>query len=555
MSRLFGKTQGLKPSELKALERLAHRRSDRRRLVGVDLARELGERAWDLGRNVGVLVDRAGHVQRVLVGDPHSVPLPDLGAAPQPGRLRGLRLIRSTLRGVSPIRDEDRADLVRERLDAYVRIVIDEVGEVLWVLHAHLDPERITQQQDVRLVTEREPQRLPALNREYVDEVTALEEEIARRALGLHELGEGERALLVGVHEGDLEDAGRRMSELFELVRSVGYDVVAHSFQKRDSPDPRTLVGSGKLEELSRLAVKHGASHLVLDRELTGVQQRNLEDRTGLDVLDRTEVVLRIFERRAKTRASKLRVAMARLRYQLPRLSVADHGLSRIGRSGVAGMGTRGKGERRVDLERRRMRERIHRLEKLLEKFARQQRTRNQARLRSRLPMCSLVGYTNAGKSTWLNALADAEVLAENRLFATLDTSLRRTRLPEGHDVLVADTVGFLRELPTGLVDAFRSTLEELVASDLLIHVVDVSAPDATEKAESVLETLADLGASEIPVLTLWNKADLVDRALLEPLARAQGAHLVCASDRADRVAVREWIEAAVVDTTGRHSP
>ncbi|MCA8971112.1 MAG: GTPase HflX [Planctomycetes bacterium] len=555
MSRLFGKTQGLRKAELDTLERLLQRRSDRSRLVGVDLARELGERAWELGRNIGVLVGRNGHVERVLVGDALGVPVPELGPSPQAGRLRGVRVVRTSLRGLTPISDEDRATLVRERLDAYVRVVIDEVGEVLWVQHAHLDPERLDAHDDSRVVSERAPQRLSALSREYPAEVTALEEEIVRRTLGLFEVGSSERALLATVHEGDLEDATRRMAELYELVVSAGFDVVAHTLQKRDRPDPRTLVGSGKLEEIARLAVKHAANLLVVDRELTGVQQRNLEDKTGLTVLDRTEVVLRIFERRARTRAAKLRVALARLRYQLPRLSVRDHGMSRIGRSTVAGVGTRGKGERRIDLDRRQMRDRIHRLESLLARVAKQQRTRHRARMRSRLPMCSLVGYTNAGKSTWLNALADAEVLVEDRLFATLDTSVRRTRLPGGHDVLIADTVGFLRDLPEGLVDAFRSTLDELAQSDLLIHVVDIAADDAREKEESVLETLDDLGASGIPVLTLWNKADRIDRDGYQPLARAHGALLVSANERDDRIRVREAIESMAFDGERAESP
>nr|HMQ23039.1 hypothetical protein [Planctomycetota bacterium] len=330
MTRLFGKTQGLRPTELDGLLRLLERRSDRSRLVGVDLARELGERAWELGRNVGVLLARNGHVEHVLVGDAHGVPLPDLGPAPQLGRLRGLRLVRTSLRGLTQISDDDRATLVRERLDAYVRVVIDDVGEVLWVQHAYLDPDRLAHVKAApdrsmvdrlaadrlagddlsrvdtdagtsgRVVSERAPQRLSALSREYPEEITALEEEIVRRSLGLHEVGAAERAVLALVQFDEVDDHEERMGELCELVLSAGIDVVAHCFQKRERPDPRTLVGSGKLEEIGRLAVKHAANLLVLDREVSGVQQRNLEDKTSLTVLDRTEVVLRIFERRAR---------------------------------------------------------------------------------------------------------------------------------------------------------------------------------------------------------------------------------------------------------------
>ncbi len=550
MASLVGNLQGLKPSQLKSLERLASRRTDRARLIGYDLARDLGELAWQLRRNVGVLLDRAGHVRRVLVGDMHGVELPaDLGAAPQPGRLRGERLIRTDLRGQIEIRDADRNLLVRHRLDALVRLELDEVGEVLWVRHAFLDPARIdTDAREHRLVTEAPPKRLSGLADDYLESIAALEEEISRRALGLHRQGAGERALLVGVHDGSRAQAETRMAELGDLARSALFEVVGQTLQKRDRPDPRTLIGRGKVAEIARLAVKYGAQDLIVDRELTGMQQRNLEDHVGLAVIDRTDLVLRIFERRAHTRAARLRVALARMRYQLPRLAVRDHGLSRIGRSGAAGQGTRGKGERRIDLDRRRMRDRIRRLESLLERVAKQQATRRKQRELAGLPICSLVGYTNAGKSSWLHALTGAEAFAEDLLFATLDTCVRRTRLPSGMPVLLADTVGFLRELPKGLYDAFRSTLEEVTRSDLLVHVVDVAAPDAEEQEEAVLATLTELGASSIPRLTLYNKADLVDRESWEPIASRRGAFLVSVHDRDDRLAVRARLDAALLE-------
>lgn len=548
MSKLAGNLHGLKPSDTKKLERLTTRRTDRDRLIGVDLGRELGETAWEIGRNVGVLLDRAGHVVRVLVGDRHGVPIvQDLGPPPAPGRLSGLRFVRTALEGERPIGDADREQLVRHRFDALIRLVLDDVGDVLWVLHAFLDPARFGDgQENERLVTEAERRRLTGLPDDCLAAIRAREEEIRRRALGLHQAGDRERALLVGIHEGDLQGARTRMAELCDLGQSALFEVAAHTFQKRERPDPRTLVGCGKVAEIARLAVKNGAQYLIVDRELTGLQQRNLEDRLGLPVIDRTDLVLRIFERRARTRASRLRVALARLRYELPRLRVSEHGLSRIGRAGATHVGTRGKGERKIDLERRRMRHKIHRLEQLLVRVGRQQQTRRRRRERSGMPICSLVGYANAGKSTWLNALTEAEVLSEDLLFATLDTTVRRTRLPGGSEVLVADTVGFLRELPEGLRDAFGSTLEELTRSDLLIHIVDVAAADWTEKEAAVLQTLEELGAATIPRLTLLNKADLVDREGFEPLTAARGARLVSVFDKADRNRVRAWIEEAL---------
>ncbi|MEZ5988251.1 MAG: GTPase HflX [Planctomycetota bacterium] len=545
MARLFGNTGGLKPSQLKDLERIATRRTDRERVIGVDLARELGERSYELGRSIGVLLDRAGHVARVLVGDPFGVNLPgDLGPPPQPGRLSGLRLVRTELHASRQLGDADRQHVLRHRLDACARLLLDELGEVLWVEEARIDPSRFDGDAAAdRVVTVMSRRRLTALAPEWLKEVEALEEELGRKALGLSATGTGERALLVGVHQGGQEEAALRMDELVELARAALYEVGGVTFQKREKPDPRTLIGSGKVDELTRLCVAYDCRLVILDQELSGVQARNLEDRLGLPVLDRTELILRIFERRARTRASRLRVELARLRYQLPRLVMRDHGLSRIGRRATGGSGTRGKGEVRLELDRRRMRERIRRVEHLLEVKARQDATRRKRRLESGTPIVSLVGYTNAGKSSWLNALTEAEVLSEDLAFATLDTTVRRTRLPAGTEVLLADTVGFCRELPDGLLDAFRSTLVEVVQSELLVHVVDVASEDNEEREAIVEETLAELGAGAVPRLTLYNKADLVDREAWGPIAELRGGRLVSVRDAGDRVAVRALLE------------
>ncbi len=547
MPKVFGKLQGLKPSERKRLERLTRRRSDRDRVIGVELAREMGEAAWELGRNIGLLLDRSAHVERVLVGDMHGVPLPELGAAPAPGRLRGLRLVRTELRGERELSAEDEQQLLRHRLDAHVRLLLDEVGEVLWVSQASIDPAQV-EGGEPSIVGELLLRRLSALPPDYLQSLAALEEELGRSVLGLKDPGPGERALLVGIHSGDLEDANTRMQELIELSRSALLALAATSMQKRERPDPRTLIGKGKVQEIARSAVQHGASVLVVDRELSGVQQRNLADATGLEVIDRTDLVLRIFERRAKTRASRVRVQLARLQYELPRLSSGDHGLSRIGRTGAAGLGTRGKGERRLDLERRRMRERIHRLERILSKIAKQSETRSRRRKKNGIPIVAIVGYTNAGKTSWLNALTEAAGLSEDLLFATLDTAVRRTRLPMGTEALFVDTVGFLREMPEGLEDSFRSSLSEVESSDLLLHLVDASDRDWRQKEEKVLETLEATGLVELPRLTIYNKRDLVDADLWQPLAKSREAALVSVHERGDRFALREIIEDAILE-------
>ena len=545
MPKPFGKTQGLKPSQLQDVSRLAHRRTDRKRLVGVDLAREMGERAFELGRNVGVLLDRGGQVKRVLIGDHAGVPLPgDLGPPPGRGRLSGLRLVRTEIGSARSYSDQDKLFILRHRLDAAVRLLLDEFGEVIWVEEGYIDPSRIeTDEDDDRMVSIADARRLTTLPDDFLELIAAREEELGRKALGLTETGGGERALLVGVSTKSRDEAEGRMTELMELGRSALFDVAALAYQHRASPDPRTLVGRGKVDELTALSVKHACDIVILDQELSGIQARNLEDRLGLPVLDRTELILRIFERRAQTRAARLRVELARLRYQLPRLVVRKHGLSRIGHRSSASGGTRGKGEVRLELDRRRMRERIHRVEMLLKKKARQDQTRRKRRLGSGIPIVTLVGYTNAGKSSWLNALTEAEVLCEELAFATLDTTVRKTRLPEGTEVLLADTVGFCRELPDGLLDAFRSTLEEVQESQLLLHIVDVATPDWERREEIVEETLDELSAGAIPRLTLLNKADLVDGQGLEPVAAKRGAMLVSVHESRNRVQLRARIE------------
>jgi GTP-binding protein HflX len=426
-------------------------------------------------------------------------------------------------------------------------LLVDEFGDLLWVLPTVLDPAAIGRvDPEGRVLMDLPPMRPGQVGTDYPAELEALEEELRRHAMDLHEAAEGERCVLVGIREGSEEEERPRMEELGQLARSAFFDVVEIVMQHRERMDPRTLIGSGKVKDLSKTAVRVGATALLFDRELTGVQARNLEDRTGLQVLDRTEIVLRIFERRARTRAAKVRVALARLRYQLPRLVGKGEGMSRIARSGAAGMGTRGKGEPQLEMRRRQMRDRIHRLEALLGKVRKQIANRGRHRRRSGLPVVALVGYTNAGKSSWLNALTEARVLAEDLLFATLETTVRRTRLPGGRRILLSDTVGFLRDLPPGLMDAFRSTLEELAQADLLVHVVDLAERDWEDREKAVLETLKALGAEMVPRVTLFNKADLVDEDGMKPLLREHEGHFVSVKRREDRYFVRTWIEQAL---------
>lgn len=317
-----------------------------------------------------------------------------------------------------------------------------------------------------------------------------------------------ERAYLVGV--GELAEpesqVERLLEELEDLVRTLGIGVVGKERVRIRQPQPRYLLGSGRMEAVVAAAREAGADCLVLDAELTPAQQRNWEASSGLCVIDRQEVILDIFNERARTREAVLQVQLARAEHSLPRLRNAWTHLSR--QRGGGGVTQRGEGEAQIELDARMVRQRIARLKKELEAVTRHRDTQRRQRQRVPLPTAALVGYTNAGKSTLLNALTGSRILAEDKLFATLDPTTRQLELPSGQKLLLTDTVGFVRRLPHQLVDAFRATLEEAILADFLIHVVDVSNPEFSEHMETTLRVLKELGADEKRMLTVYNKMD-----------------------------------------------
>ena len=319
------------------------------------------------------------------------------------------------------------------------------------------------------------------------------------------------KAILVGADTGDY-DCDASMDELAELASTAGAQELARVIQKHDAYESATVIGEGKLEEVKELCTNLGAELLIFDCELTASQIRNIEDVTDIRVIDRTMLILDIFAGRAVSREGKLQVELAQLRYRLPRLMGIGASLSRLG----GGIGTRGPGETQLETDRRHIRRRIDKLSAELKELEERRGYARNRRKKDSVQVGAIVGYTNAGKSTLLNLLTGSDVLAENKLFATLDPTSRSIELPDGRNLLLVDTVGLIRRLPHHLVEAFKSTLEEAACADIIIHVCDASDPEAAEKADVTLKTLADLGAAEIPVVTVLNKCDKLEENIPE---------------------------------------
>jgi GTPase len=329
----------------------------------------------------------------------------------------------------------------------------------------------------------------------------------------IQELEGKEKAILVGCgtkkQEWSLRSTLEELKSLAETAQAVP---VSQVLQFRDRIDPAWYIGRGKAEEIARIVEENEADLVIFDQELSPAQLRNLEGLMPCKVIDRTQLILDIFAQRARTKEGKIQVELAQLKYLLPRLAGKGKEMSRLG----GGIGTRGPGEKKLETDRRHIRRQISVLTKQLEEIKKHRRLHQERRKKNGIPQVALVGYTNAGKSTLLNQLTGAGVLSENRLFATLDPTSRQLVLPSGKEVILTDTVGFIRQLPHHLIAAFRSTLEQVKEADLLLHVVDASHPEAEEQVEAVEQVLADLNAADIPVLMVWNKADRLERELPE---------------------------------------
>jgi GTP-binding protein HflX len=490
-----------------------------------------------------VLVDRTGSVDFVIVGDATKLMLPDLGRLrASAGRFRGVRLVHTHLRR-EPLTRDDLVDLTRLRLDMVAALLLAPDGTPQQVHYAHCVPTAPgSDEQPFRQVG---PLPYFKLDLNPAQLIGALEEEFARIARTRKIVAKDGRAILVHVcDKRHAHKAQASLNELKELARTAGVEVADTILQVRDQVDPKFVLGRGKLEDVVLRAMQLDVEVLIFDRNLAPAQGTAIAQVTDLKVLDRTQLILDIFAQRAESRDGKLQVELAQMRYLLPRLGQKDDSLSRL----TGGIGGRGPGETKLEIGRRRARERITYLEQQLKQTARQRKERRRKRARHDVPIVAVVGYTNAGKSTLLNTLTDSSVVAEDKLFATLDTRTRRLKFPRERELVITDTVGFIRDLPKELFAAFRATFEEAQDADLLLHVVDVSDPNMEEHIATTEKLLEELELERVPRLLVFNKADALPPGEADARAQEQGAIAISALDKntlrplLERMELQLWV-------------
>ena len=498
-------------------------------MISLELGKYLAQISSEINRQVGAVISRKGNVTHVIIGDAKGIFIPPLADYPI-GRkaLRGLRFIHTHLNN-EPLSQDDLTDLSLLRFDIIAAIGVKD-GQPANIYAAHLKPQGTGVPYEV----------LPGEDfyRHTVDFktfISALEGEL-ERARGFEVSGDGsprsegtgrERAILVSVSVKPKYEQEDSVEELSELAGSSDVLVLDSVIQRPKEINPKYLMGEGKIKELVITAMNKGATMLIFDQDLTPSQIKSISELTELKVIDRSQLILDIFARRAHSRDGKVQVELAQLKYRLPRLTGKGTAMSRL----MGGIGGRGPGEMKLEIDRRRVRDRIGLLEKELKTLSKARSQRRSRRVQAKIPIVSIIGYTNAGKSTLLNALTKSRTFVEDKLFATLDTASRRLRFPREREVVITDTVGFIRDLPKDLMAAFRATLEELEDADLLLHVVDASSPRFEQHIASVGRILSDLNLIDKRRLFVFNKTDRLSRGEIGSLTTRFDAVGVSALD------------------------
>lgn len=490
-------------------------------MVSLELAKAMCQLSVEIRRPLALFLTRRGQVQEIIIGTDLALSPTTLSKFRAGSRsLRGLRLIRTQLHD-QPLNQESLTDLAYLRLDLFSVLSVTADGNPGTLYMAHLLPPDGTGQLCNVLKSTPFQQNSLVFDR-FIEELEAA----MQQARATHAIGhDGESAVLVSASSRSRIEQEERLVELTELASSAGVTVIDRMAQRTQDGHQRYLLGSGKLKDVLIQTLHKGADMVIFDQTLTPAQSRAISELTDIKVIDRTQLILDIFARRAHSREGKVQVELAQLRYLLPRLSGKGTQLSRLG----GGIGSRGPGESKLETDRRRIRDRITHLEREVQHFARHQDQRRARRTRHQMPVLSLVGYTNAGKSTLLNVFTKSHVSAQDRVFETLDTTSRRLRFPRDREVIVTDTVGFIRDLPQELLGAFRTTLNELREADLLIHVVDASAADVDVQISAVVKILQELNLDTLPRTLVFNKCDRLPRHEAELLSRRYQAIAVSA--------------------------
>ncbi len=514
IEKILGNISGLKSSHLRSLSRLYKRKIPPREIITLELGRSLSSLSKELNKIVSVLINRKGKVEIVFIGDSFQVPFDQLPRSREAKyRLRGYRLIHTHLKD-SILSHADLVTLLKERLDLIGVLEVKEDGIPGKFQIAHVLPPN-SQGKMWQILDYNDLGRIEINFEEFLRNI---EYENERTFFDIGGRREKEGVFLIGVHKNSRVSAQNSIKELESLAISADKVVLDKTVQGRKQIDPRYLIGKGKLEEVILRARQLGADSLVFDLELTPAQVKSISEKTNLSVVDRTQLILEIFAKHAVTSEGKIQVRLAQLRYLLPRLTGKGTELSQL----AGGIGTRGPGEKKLEEERRRFRKQIQQLEGQIGEISRRREHTRKKRTETGIPTVTLIGYTNVGKSTLFNALTKSNAIVQNKLFSTLNPTTRKLILPGKREILLTDTVGFIRNLPRELIKAFKATLEEMGESSLLVHVADSSDPLLDERIESVEAILESTGFDDIPRIIVFNK---IDRAPIETIDRLKKAY------------------------------
>jgi GTP-binding protein HflX len=530
---------------VKSVEKLLKRRLHAETPVTQDFATQLTFLSEELRRVVAVLVNRQGYIEHVIIGDVERVYLPDLGRqrAGQ-GRFRGLRLIRTALRTGGDgkkveLSSDDLTDLSKLKLDMVIAVAVSPGGYPGPTAWAHLVPQN-PEDKLWEVHHAAHPKELEDLD--LTRFITELEGEFQRKTTRTFSTS-GTPAMLIYVAVPGRRREEVELAEMMELCRTAGVEIVETLVQHRQELHPKYAIGRGKLEDLTQRALQRDVDLLIFGQDLNPGQLRNITMDTELRVIDRTQLILDIFAQHATSAEGKIQVELAQLKYNLPRLSDRHTGMSRL----TGGIGGRGPGETKLEINRRRARERVRALEQEIARLSQQRELRRQDRHRNKIPNVGIVGYTNAGKSTLLNSLTQSDVLSEDKLFATLRPTSRKLWLGPGREIVVTDTVGFIHDLPQDLVNAFKSTLEELADADVLLHVVDISDDDYWDRMTAVRRILGELGLQSKPELLAFNKSDRLSPEIAQTIAQRFGAVPISALDKSTLGPLVEALELRLI--------